>query len=275
MLGRGGEHDYRVFLPTIVEDVDGLPAEVLTEYAASRTTPGRLAAMARGTLRGGPIRRYRRARPAALPLSVMIPRVEPLRSRPCSTSSTRSCPSSSHGRSVPTGRRSTVDGAPQQARDHDLRARGRDAEERLDPRRARPSDSPDRPRPLPPRRRAPRRSCSTRRGRGRNKNHARLFEAFSLLRRERPEPGSCSPAAAPSRCRPGRVSRRVERSRRTSSSRLYRRAACVAFPSLYEGFGSRRSRRWRADALVACSGRRLAAGGAATPHGSSTRARRR
>jgi glycosyltransferase involved in cell wall biosynthesis len=75
-LGRVGEHSYRVLLPTIADDVDGLPSEVVDEYRASTSMPGRIAAMTEGVLRG---RRLRR-RLAGLdvvhfPLTVMIPRV--------------------------------------------------------------------------------------------------------------------------------------------------------------------------------------------------------
>jgi glycosyltransferase involved in cell wall biosynthesis len=76
-LGRGGAHSYRTFLPSIATDVEGLPSEVVTEYRASTSMPGRIVAMAEGALRG---RRLRR-RLAGLdvvhfPLTVMIPRVD-------------------------------------------------------------------------------------------------------------------------------------------------------------------------------------------------------
>jgi glycosyltransferase involved in cell wall biosynthesis len=75
-LGRVGSHSYRVLLPTIARDVDGLPGEVVDEYRAATTMPGRIAAMTEGVLRGGMLRR----RLAGLdvvhfPLTVMIPRV--------------------------------------------------------------------------------------------------------------------------------------------------------------------------------------------------------
>jgi glycosyltransferase involved in cell wall biosynthesis len=75
-LGRVGSHSYGVLLPTIARDVDGLPSEVVAEYRASTTMPGRIGAMTEGVLRGGRLRR----RLAGLdvvhfPLTVMIPRV--------------------------------------------------------------------------------------------------------------------------------------------------------------------------------------------------------
>ena len=70
-----------------------------------------------------------------------------------------------------------------------------------------------------------------------HKNHERLLEAFALLRRERPElelvltggghEGRQVPAGVVAR---GNVSSEELVS-------LYRRAACLVFPSLYEGFG--------------------------------------
>jgi glycosyltransferase involved in cell wall biosynthesis len=70
-----------------------------------------------------------------------------------------------------------------------------------------------------------------------HKNHERLFEAFALLRQERPElklvltGGGHEDRTVP----PG-----VEVLGLVSADELaslYRRAACVVFPSLYEGFG--------------------------------------
>ena len=70
-----------------------------------------------------------------------------------------------------------------------------------------------------------------------HKNHARLYEAFALLRAERPElrlvltggghDGRPTPAGVEVR---GHVSG-------DELASLYRRAACLVFPSLYEGFG--------------------------------------
>ena len=75
-LGRVGAHSYRVLLPTIATDVEGLPSEVVGDYRASTSMPGRIAAMTEGVVRGGRLRR----RLAGLdvvhfPLTVMIPRV--------------------------------------------------------------------------------------------------------------------------------------------------------------------------------------------------------
>jgi glycosyltransferase involved in cell wall biosynthesis len=75
-LGLVGEHSYRVLLPTIAPDVDGLPSEVVEEYRASTTMPGRMAAMAEGVVRGGRLRRRLGGVDVVhFPLTVMIPRV--------------------------------------------------------------------------------------------------------------------------------------------------------------------------------------------------------
>ncbi len=76
-LGRVGAHEYRVFQPAIAADIQGLPAEVVSEYRASRSMPGRVAAMSAAAVRGGPIRRRFAGLDALhFPLSVMVPRVE-------------------------------------------------------------------------------------------------------------------------------------------------------------------------------------------------------
>ena len=70
-----------------------------------------------------------------------------------------------------------------------------------------------------------------------HKNHARLFEAFALLREERPElrlvltGGGHEGRAVP----PGVEVRGLVPADELAS--LYRRTACLVFPSLYEGFG--------------------------------------
>src|SRR5688572_28392486 len=75
-LGRVGEHSYRVLLPSIASDVDGLPSEVVDEYRAARSMQGRVAAMTEGVLRGSRLRRrLADVDVVHFPLTVMIPRV--------------------------------------------------------------------------------------------------------------------------------------------------------------------------------------------------------
>lgn len=71
-----------------------------------------------------------------------------------------------------------------------------------------------------------------------HKNHARLLAAFALLRRERPElelvltGGGTETLAGPAGVKALGVVSQAE------LVELYQRAACVVFPSLYEGFGA-------------------------------------
>jgi glycosyltransferase involved in cell wall biosynthesis len=69
-----------------------------------------------------------------------------------------------------------------------------------------------------------------------HKNHARLFEAFALLRRDRPELKLVLTGGGHS----GTVPEGVEVRGHVSADEvveLYRRASALVFPSLYEGFG--------------------------------------
>ena len=75
-LGRVGEHSYRVLLPSIASDVEGLPSEVVDEYRAANSMSGRIVAMAEGVVRGGRLRRRLSGTDVVhFPLTVMIPRV--------------------------------------------------------------------------------------------------------------------------------------------------------------------------------------------------------
>ena len=78
-LGAVGSHEYRVLLPRIAQDVDGLPSDVVQEYRASRSMPGRMLAMAGGVVRGRRLRSRLDGLDAVhFPLTVMIPRVSGL-----------------------------------------------------------------------------------------------------------------------------------------------------------------------------------------------------
>jgi glycosyltransferase involved in cell wall biosynthesis len=85
-----------------------------------------------------------------------------------------------------------------------------------------------------------------------HKNHARLFDAFALLRRDRPElrlvlTGAGSYGALPPGVEPrGHVSA-------DELAGLYRHAAAVVFPSLYEGFGQPPLEAMACGCPVACS----------------------
>src|SRR4051794_23500961 len=78
-LAAEGTLEDEVFLPTIAPDAGGgLDATVVGRYRASRTRPGRIAAMASAAVRPGPLRRalHLDALDAVhFPLSVMLPPV--------------------------------------------------------------------------------------------------------------------------------------------------------------------------------------------------------
>jgi glycosyltransferase involved in cell wall biosynthesis len=71
-----------------------------------------------------------------------------------------------------------------------------------------------------------------------HKNHTRLFEAFALLRQSRPELRLVLTGGGLEQLEPlpaGIECRGIVPAEELAS--LYRRAACLVFPSLYEGFG--------------------------------------
>ena len=245
-LGRVGTLEYTVFAPTIATDAGGpLDARIVSAYRASRSLPGRIAAMAAAAVAPWPLRRaleLDRLDAIHFPLSVMLP---PVTRPPAATTvldiqhellpeffsraelayrravygatikrSRLVLTISEHARAALIERYSL---APERVRaihlavDHD----------RFTPDPALPRE----PFLLYPANRWP------------HKNHARLFAALALVRRERPElrlvltgsghEGQPTPEGVDVR---GRVSAE-------ELVRLYRTAAALVFPSLYEGFG--------------------------------------
>ena len=242
-LGRVGELDYRVFVPTIAADAaDGLPSTAVPEYRAGRTMPGRIAAMSLAALRPRPLRRHFEGLDAIhFPLSVMLPPV----GRPPAATTVHdvqheaypqffSRPELAYRKLVYgwTVRRSRIVITVSEFARRTLIERLRLDPERvraihsgIDHARFRPGDAEREPFLLYPANRWP------------HKNHQRLFEAFAIVRRERPElrlvltgsghEGKPTPPGVELR---GWVSF-------DELAELYRRAAALVFPSLYEGFG--------------------------------------
>lgn len=235
--------EYEVLVSRLAPDAGGrLPTTVAPEYRAAATIPGRLAAMAVGSLRPGPLRRRLAAADVVhFPLTVPVP---PVRDRPVAIT-LHDVQHLDLPELFPRGERAFRRLA------YDRAARRADAvvvisafvKERaverlgLDPGRVhvaplgvdrglfRPGAEEREPFLLYPARAWP------------HKNHARLLEAFALLRRRRPGLRLVLTGGGHERTpRPEGVEVRAGVPPGELAG-LYRRAACLVFPSLYEGFG--------------------------------------
>ncbi|MDQ5821797.1 MAG: glycosyltransferase family 4 protein [Actinomycetota bacterium] len=259
-LARVGELEYRVFVPPIAPDAgEGLPSEVVRSYPASRSMPGRIAAMSLAAARPGPLRRALRVDALDalhFPLSVMLPPV----TRPPAATSVLDLQHEHHPeffgrpelayRKLVYGwtiRRSRIVIAISEHARQTLLERYALPPDRvrtihlgIDHARFRPGEPQSSTGPflLYPARAWP------------HKNHARLFEAFAILRRERPDLrlvltnyDGPKPPGVESR---GRVSQ-------VELAELYRGAAALVFPSLYEGFGQPPLEAMACGCPVACS----------------------
>jgi glycosyltransferase involved in cell wall biosynthesis len=243
-----GELEYRIFLPRLVDD---LPGERVPEYAARGSIPGRLAAMSLAALRPAPIRRRLEAasvvhypltialpevgRPFAITLHDMLhrdlpfPRAEGLFRRLAYDRSSRRAALVI----VPSAFTAERSGLPA--------GRLRVVHHGIDHERFTPAGGPREPFLLYPARPWP------------HKNHERLFEALALLRRDQPElrlvltGGGHGPGPHP----PGVEVRGLVSADELVS--LYRRAAALVFPSLYEGFGAPPLEAMACGCPVACS----------------------
>ncbi|MGI9112031.1 MAG: glycosyltransferase family 4 protein [Gaiellaceae bacterium] len=241
-LAEVGALDYQAFVPPVARGAgEGLPETVVAEYRAARTAPQRAVAMGLGALAPRRLRRHYESLDAVhYPLTIALPTLEIpsvvtvhdlqhldlphlfsraerlFRGRMHEGSARRAAAVVVPSQFV---RRAVVEhlGLPPErvhsipwGIDHELFSPGAGPRERF-------LLYPARPWP--------------------HKNHERLFEAFALLRQERPElelvltggghEGRPVPAGVTVK---GHVSAEELVS-------LYRRAACLVFPSLYEGFG--------------------------------------
>jgi glycosyltransferase involved in cell wall biosynthesis len=228
-LGRVGELEYTVFLPRVAGDAsDGLPGEILGRYAAARSMPGRLRAMAGAAVRPRPLRREMRLErldAIHFPLSVMLPRVDAPPAATTMLDLQHEFLPQNFGRAElayrrvvyrATARRSRIVIAiSEHARETLIERMGLDAERvrtihlAVDHERFTPADVPREDYVLYPARRWP------------HKNHERLLAAMELLPDLR-------------LVLTGDGSERVTTDELVD---LYRRAAAVVYPSLYEGFG--------------------------------------
>jgi glycosyltransferase involved in cell wall biosynthesis len=244
-LARSGELEYRVFVSRIAPGAaDGLPSKAVVEFPAGRSRAGRVAGLALAALASGRIRRA--LRPAELsafhfPLGVMLPRLD---APPAATTvhdlqheafpeffsrSQLAYRRLVYGWSVRRSRIVITDS--EHARGVLIERLGL-APERVraihlavDHARFTPDGRRREPFLLYPANAWP------------HKNHGRLFDAFALARRERPELRLVLTGAGHERLAlPDGVATRGPVSPDELVG-LYRSAAAVVFPSLYEGFG--------------------------------------
>jgi glycosyltransferase involved in cell wall biosynthesis len=238
-LGRVGEHSYRVLLPSIASDLEGLPSEVVNEYRAATSMPGRTVAMAEGVVRGRRLRRRLSGLDVVhFPLTVMIPRVATPGPVTTVLDLQHEFLPQFFSRAELAYRRAVYGWSIRKSRlvvtisEHAARAvverydvpesRVRPIYLGLDHAVFRPGDEPRERFLVYPARAWP------------HKNHQRLFAAFAELRRSHPDlelvltayDGETPPGVRSL----GHVSR-------DELARLYRRAAGLVFPSLFEGFG--------------------------------------
>jgi glycosyltransferase involved in cell wall biosynthesis len=255
-LHRGGTLPYRVYLPPGAPGgAEGLPAEVVDEYRHARTIPERLAAMALAATRPGPLRRHLegadvvhypltiRIPPTAAPSVVTLQDVQHLDLPQLFSRGERAFRVLAYHRSARSARTVVVPTAFVRDRVTELLglepARVRVIHYGVDHGRFSPTAEPREPFLLYPARPWP------------HKNHPRLLEAFAMVRRERPDLRLVLTGGGHS----GPVPEGVE-AREVSAGELvslYRRAAALVFPSLYEGFGLPLLEAMACGCPVACS----------------------
>ena len=256
-LARSGTLPYRVYLPPAAPDAhEGLPYEVVSHYRRAQSRLERLAALGLATLRPEPLRRrLRSADVVHYPFTIRVPSVEApsvvtlhdlqhidlpqLFSRP-----ERAFRSVYYHRSARAAARVVVPstfvrvGAVGQLGIDPARvsvvAHG------IDHSRFSPSDDEREPFLLYPARPWP------------HKNHARLYEAFALLRRDHGELRLVLTGGGHSGSAPDGVDVRGHVSIDELVS-LYRRAAALVYPSRYEGFGQPVLEAMACGCPVACS----------------------
>ena len=255
-LGRVGELSYRVLLPPVAPDAaEGLPAETATEYRGARTIAQRLTAMAAATARPEPLRRrLRGADVVHYPLTLRIPPLAPsvvtLHDVQHLDLPSMFPRSELLFRKVAWHR--SVRGADLVIVPSEFVRDRAVAHLRLDPGCIRvtplgldhatlaPGTREREPFLLYPARAWP------------HKNHQRLFEAFTLVRRERPDlrlvltGGGDFPSLPDGADARGHVPW-------PEVVDLMQRASALVFPSLYEGFGQPPLEAMACGCPVACS----------------------
>jgi glycosyltransferase involved in cell wall biosynthesis len=256
-LAAGGTLAYRVYLPPAAPEAhEGLPYEVVADYRRAQSRLERVAALAVATARPEPLRRrLRSADVVHYPFTIRVPSVEApavvtlhdlqhLDLPDLFSRAERAFRSFYYHRSARAAARVVVPST--------FVRIGAVGKLGLDPARVRviphgidhsrfsPSDDEREPFLLYPARAWP------------HKNHACLYEAFALLRRDRPELRLVLTGGGHSGAAPDGVEVRGHVSLDELVS-LYRRAGALVFPSRYEGFGQPVLEAMACGCPVACS----------------------
>jgi glycosyltransferase involved in cell wall biosynthesis len=242
-LASVGTHEYAVFVPARAKDAAGrLPAIEVKEPPVAKRGPARIAAMALSTFRSKRVQtRLDTVDVVHYALTVPLPRTKTPTVVTLHDVQHRDLPDF-FGPARRSFRRVAYDRATKSAQAVVVTSefvRGRALEQlELDPTRIhvvphainhtffRPGDEPREPILLYPARAWP------------HKNHTRLFEAFAILRKHDPSLRLVLTGGGLERL--GQLPENVERWGIVPAAELaslYRRAACLVFPSLYEGFG--------------------------------------
>ena len=258
-LAQVGTLDYRAYVPLVAPDAgEGLPTRVVPEYRRAHSIPERLLAMTLAALRPGPLRRHLDGAevvhypltiaipPARVPTVVTLYDVQHLDLPQMFPRAERAFRTLAYDRSARSATRVVVSSA--FVRDRAIERLGLDPARirvipfGIDHERFTPGDEQREPFLLYPARAWP------------HKNHERLFHAFGLVRRVRPDlrlvltGGTLERVALPPRG--------VEVHGHVSPEELvslYRRASALVFPSLYEGFGQPPLEAMACGCPVACS----------------------
>jgi glycosyltransferase involved in cell wall biosynthesis len=240
-LAQVGTLEYRAYVPAVAPDAgEGLPTEIVSEYRRAHTIPQRLAAMTLAAARPTPLWRHlAEAELVHYPLTIAIPTVrvptvitlydvQHLDLPQMFSRSERAFRALAYHRSARSASLVIVNSA--FVRDRAVEKLGLDpglirvVPFGIDHRRFTPGEEAREPFLFYPARAWP------------HKNHRRLFEAFAILRRERPGLRLVLTGGGHS----GTVPEGVEVRGHVSADELvglYRCASALVFPSLYEGFG--------------------------------------
>ena len=240
-LGRSGSHSYRVVVPPVAPVAgEGLPTVVARAYRRASSTPERLLAMGLASARPGPLGSHLESADVVhFPLTIELPRtplpkvvtlhdVQHLDLPAMFPRAERALRSVLWHRSL--RRAARVIAISEFVRERAVTKLGLDAERvrvvplGLDHDVLRPGTVEREPFVFYPARPWP------------HKNHARLYEAFALVRRERPDYRLVLTGGGDFGAVPDGVEVRGHVSQAELVS-LMQRASALVFPSLYEGFG--------------------------------------